>query len=294
MITGATGGIGFEIARGLAPYIDELILPARNQKKAEQVVFDLKNEFPELSFRVLHMDLSDLQTIRAMCDRLVDEGAEINLLVLNAGIIPLGEREPQVSTDGLDLVFETNYLANFALVKGLLPLLKAGHARVVFQGSLGGSFGKLGSEPGEPGAGAARAYQQSKIALGLFGMELDRRSRAGGWGISVQLAHPGVTPGSEIAPALRRMIPSNVVNWAVEHIGNSTEAGARPAIDAALTDSDQLTMFAPEKWFGVFGPVTTRRPFKPYLDRAAAVRLWSRSEQLLTAPRPQRGSQDQN
>lgn len=294
MITGVTGGIGFEIARGLSPYVDEWILPARNQKKVERVIFDLKEEFPELSFRALHMDLSDLESIREMCDRLVDEGNQIDLLVLNAGIIPLGEGEPQVSADGLDLVFETNYLANFALVEGLLPLLKAGHARVVFQGSLGGSFGKLGASPGKPGAGAARAYQQSKIALGLFGMELERRSLASHWGISVQLAHPGVTPGSEIAPTLRHMIPSNVVNWAVRHVGNSTAGGAAPAVEAALTDSSELTMFAPAKWFGTFGPVTTRRPFEPYLDRAAAVRLWAWSERLLAALPPQRGSQGHN
>ena len=77
------------------------------------------------------------------------------------------------------------------------------------------------------------------------------------------------------------MIPPSVVNWAVEHVGNSTEDGAKPAIEAALSGSEQLTMFSPEKWFGMFGPVTTRKPFKPYLDPTTAVRLWTRSEQLL-------------
>ena len=44
-----------------------------------------------------------------------------------------------------------------------------------------------------------RAYSQSKIAFGLFGLELDRRSRAAGWGITSNLSHPGVAPTSLLA-----------------------------------------------------------------------------------------------
>ena len=40
----------------------------------------------------------------------------------------------------------------------------------------------------------SRAYAQSNIAQGLFGLELERRSRAAGWGVSSSLSHPGVTP----------------------------------------------------------------------------------------------------
>ena len=41
-----------------------------------------------------------------------------------------------------------------------------------------------------------KAYRQSKIAFGLFGLELDRRSQALGWGITSNLSHPGVAPTS--------------------------------------------------------------------------------------------------
>ena len=44
-----------------------------------------------------------------------------------------------------------------------------------------------------------RAYSQSKIAFGLFGLELDRRSRALGWGITSNLSHPGIAPTSLLA-----------------------------------------------------------------------------------------------
>ncbi|WP_198414063.1 hypothetical protein [Micromonospora phaseoli] len=58
-----------------------------------------------------------------------------------------------------------------------------------------------------------RAYRQSKIAFGLFGLELDRRSRAHGWGVTSNLAHPGVAPTSLLAAdrisAAARTLPSS-------------------------------------------------------------------------------------
>lgn len=44
-----------------------------------------------------------------------------------------------------------------------------------------------------------RAYRQSKIAVGLFGLELSRRSQAQGWGITSNISHPGVAPTSLLA-----------------------------------------------------------------------------------------------
>ncbi len=44
-----------------------------------------------------------------------------------------------------------------------------------------------------------RAYSQSKIAFGLFALELHRRSEAAGWGITSNLSHPGVAPTSLLA-----------------------------------------------------------------------------------------------
>ena len=46
---------------------------------------------------------------------------------------------------------------------------------------------------------AMASYRQSKIALGLFGLELQRRSVAHGWGITSNIAHPGVAPTSLLA-----------------------------------------------------------------------------------------------
>ncbi len=51
----------------------------------------------------------------------------------------------------------------------------------------------------EQGYEDMKAYSQSKIAVGLFGLELDRRSQANGWGITTNLSHPRVAPTSLLA-----------------------------------------------------------------------------------------------
>ena len=108
----------------------------------------------------------------------------------------------QTTADGFELQFGTNHLGHVALVGHLLPLLRAGRARVTSQISVAAQPGR--HQLGRPELGArpttaCSAYSQSKIAFGLFGLELDRRSRAGGWGITSNLSHPGVAPTSLLA-----------------------------------------------------------------------------------------------
>src|SRR6185295_12249219 len=87
------------------------------------------------------------------------------------------------------------------LVAQLLPLLRAGRARVTSQLSIAANQGSINWDDlnWERSYTGTRAYSQSKIALGLFGLELDRRSRAGGWGITSNLSHPGLAPTNLLA-----------------------------------------------------------------------------------------------
>ncbi len=92
--------------------------------------------------------------------------------------------ERQTTADGHELQFGTNHLGHVALVGHLLPLLVAGRARVVWQISVAANQGAVHWDDLDwtTGYDGMRAYSSSKIAMGLFGLELDRRSRAHGWG----------------------------------------------------------------------------------------------------------------
>ncbi|MDT0310696.1 SDR family oxidoreductase, partial [Streptomyces sp. DSM 44917] len=142
------------------------------------------------------LDLSSLDSVAALGGSLAEEGRPIHLLVNNAGVMTPPDR--QTTADGFELQFGTNHLGHFALVGRLLPLLQAGQARVTSQISVSAdrnaiNWDDLNWERSYNGMGA---YSQSKIAFGLFGLELDRRGRAEGWGLTSNLSHPGVAPTS--------------------------------------------------------------------------------------------------
>lgn len=282
LITGGTGGIGEQIADGLASKTSTLVLPGRNQAKAAGTAAQLRRRFPDLTAVTEELDLESLASVRALCNQMLARAKPLDLLILNAGIAPLGQG-PKQTSDGFGLVFETNYLGHFALIQGLMPLLREGAARVVIQLSLAAVRGRMDWRRSVKGSkqSALRAYQQSKIALGLMGMELARRSRRENWGISVQLCHPGVVPGSDIAPHLRSRVPGAVVDWVSAHLGNSVVEAAAPALAAALTSENRVRMFAPGGWLEVRGPVVDRAPFASLTDAAEASGLWARSQSLI-------------
>ncbi|MGO1590555.1 MAG: SDR family NAD(P)-dependent oxidoreductase [Ancrocorticia sp.] len=284
LITGGNSGIGLEIARKLALAGCSLMLPVRNRERGEKAARVIRASAPEAHIHVLDMDLADLASVNRLAAQLVEQREAINLCILNAGSVMLADGGRRETKDGFELTFQTNYLGHFALVQGLLPCLRSGAARVVPQISLATRNGAINWEDlqAKREYHSFTAYRQSKVALGLFGMELDRRSREECWGVTVQLCHPGVVPGSGIAPRLRAMFPQPIVHWAERHLGNPPRTAAEPALAASVAESDGApAMFAPKNWGGIAGAPRATEPFDVLDDPAAAVRLWTESERLL-------------
>ena len=105
-------------------------------------------------------------------------GEPIHVLVNNAGVMTPPER--QSTQDGFELQFGTNHLGHFALTGALLPLLEAGRARVTSQASIAARSGSINWDDlnFDRSYDGMKAYRQSKIAVGLFALELSRRSAA--------------------------------------------------------------------------------------------------------------------
>lgn len=283
IVTGGSGGIGQEIARGLAARGHHLILPIRNEAKGRRARQAIVADSPQATVELGSLDLADLSSVDRFVSEMLKQDQPISLLVLNAGIICLSETRPRHSADGYELNFQTNYLAQAALTRGLMPLLRVGHARIVAQCSLAAAWGRLDWDTliGSRRYFPFRAYHQSKIALGLFGMEIDRRSRERGWGISAQLSHPGIVPGSQIAPALRGKVPAPLVHWAVENLGNSPASAAQTAIAAAASTQLRPMLYAPSEWGGCAGEPEPREPFTPLRDAPAGRELWDKTVRFL-------------
>lgn len=287
LVTGGSGGIGREIAHTLAAAGAVVLLPVRDRTKGERIAGAIRKDLPDARIEVLDLDLARLDTVAALVSTLRECGEPIEALVLNAGIIAAGGARP-ATADGFEPTFQTNHLGHAALTLGLLPLLRIGRARVVVQGSAVVSGRRLRRDRilARDFRRPIRAYRASKIALGMFGLELHRRSAAGNWGISVQLCHPGVTPGSGIAPGIRSKVPRALERWFSTHLGNPPATAAQTAIAALAAPPSEPRMYGPAGFLGMTGPPRERAPFPSLVAPDDARWVWEETVRLLSRPEP--------
>lgn len=141
VVTGGSDGIGLRIATRLAEAGAELVLPVRNTRKGETAVAGILEKAPTARVSLQPLDLSSLDSISAFGERMLQDGRPIHILINNAGVMTPPSR--QTTADGFELQFGTNHLGHFALVARLLPLLRAGRARVTSQVSIAANEGAI-------------------------------------------------------------------------------------------------------------------------------------------------------
>jgi len=286
VVTGASDGVGVEIARGLAGAGADVILPVRSRAKGERAVARIREDFPDAALGLIDFDLADLGSVARAADQLLADGRPIHLLVLNAGMIALGDPERHTSADGFELHFQTNHLGHFAFVARILPLLVAGRASITVQASLAARF--LGIRwddlQFERDYSVFAAYGASKGALGLFGLELGRRSAARGWGITTNLSHPGIAI-TNIAPAAlleSRSVGARIARRIMDAgLGGTPVEASLPALFAvASPDAVPGAFYGPGGFLHLQGPPRRQRLYRLLADRDSAGRVWEMSERL--------------
>lgn len=289
LVTGASDGLGLGIATRLAGAGAEVLLPVRNPRKGQAAVEAIRERHPGAAVSLWDLDLSSLDSIAALGEALREDGRAIHLLINNAGVMTPPDR--QLTADGFELQFGTNHLGHFALVGELLPLLRAGRARVTSQISIAANRNQINWEDPnwERGYDGMGAYSHSKIAFGLFGLELDRRSEAGGWGITSNLSHPGVAPTSLLAarPELGRSgdTRSFRVIRGLSARGillGTVESAQLPALSAATDSAADARgqMYGPSGIGQLGGAPGRQRLFSRIRSEADARRIWELSEEL--------------
>ncbi|KAL5366532.1 hypothetical protein BJX96DRAFT_170006 [Aspergillus floccosus] len=193
LITGVSGdSIAGELAIQLsaaAPHL--LILSARAEEKAAPVIERIRLIAPSVNIQFLQMDLGDTSSIRNAVDTL-QEIPKIDHLVCVAGVMvpPYG-----TTKDGFEMQFGVNYLANFLLVKLLLPKVRAAVAgsSIIIVASSAARSGKVDFENVGFSEGKTYdplvAYSQSNAARVLFVKALAKK--LGDQGIRIFSIDPG-------------------------------------------------------------------------------------------------------
>ncbi|WP_454174688.1 oxidoreductase [Gordonia sputi] len=202
VVTGANSGVGLATAGHLARLGARVVLACRNVEAAERARDAILAEggsggpgsqtSPDIE--IVQVDLSELDSVRRAADELVERFLAIDILVNNAGVM---RAERELTKDGVEMDFATNFLGHFALTGLLLgPLRAARNARIVSVCSKLSSVGRLDPDDlaMDVGYSAAAAYSRSKLAQAIFAVALQRRLALLGDGApSSVLAHPGAT-----------------------------------------------------------------------------------------------------
>lgn len=281
IVTGASSGLGTEVADALARKGATVILAVRNEAKGETARARILAGTPGANVTVSRVDMADLASIRAFAAR-EGERPAIDILVNNAGLGMQPARA--VTADGFERQFGTNHLGPFALTGLLLPaLLRSKAARVVAVASIAHRGGKIDFPDlqGEARYSGGKAYNQSKLANILFARELDRRARAAGAPLVSVVAHPGISATGFIDATQMGGVQTRVANFIVGLVGQDAAAGADPLIYAAtMPDVAGGQYWGPDGLLEFRGRPAPAKLSSQAQDMGTAARLWRESERL--------------
>ena len=274
VVTGANSGIGFEASRNFAVRGARVVLICRSKEKGDAALAKIEQETGNDQGRLYVADISSLEEVSALADRLLEDFLKIDVLCNNAGSANGRRTETR---EGFETTFVTNHLSGFLLTKKLMPALErastSGLARVVFTSSYGHEnspldFDDLGLNNGYK---TLTAYGRSKLMNLLTARELQRR--VGNHNIVSSSFHPGAvrTPIWRKGGLLARTIGVVIYPFMV-----SVEKGADTFIWLASSD-DSASVNADGNYF------YKRRKVKiaAHATDADAERLWDVSEELV-------------
>ena len=292
LITGANSGIGFEAALELARQGAEVILPARSESKANDAIARIHREVPNAKLTPAILDLASLASIRQFA-AFIDAkfpGQSLDLLINNAGVMAVPTRE--LTVDGYERQFATNYLGPFALTALLFPHLKPKPGTRIVTVACGVSnqgkieFDNLQSERVyKPMFGA---YSQSKLADLIFQLELQRRLTAAGSPIVSTGGHPGyaITNLQTTGPQGQMPFIMRLGTMILKPLASQDAAhGALPTLFAATSPTATPGgYYGPSGFQELKGYPVPAKIAPSAKDLALAKRLWSETERLTATP----------
>lgn len=290
VVTGANSGTGKEATKRLAAAGAQVVMAVRTPEKGEAARREIQAEVPDAKLEIRRLDLADLASVRAFAEGLIGDGAPIDVLINNAGVMMPPKR--MTTVDGFELQLGSNFLGPFALTNLLLPTLlshtqvRGSAPRVVTMSSGAASFGRIHFDDLHYAKRRYRpfaAYGQSKLADSLMARHLAAVATARGWDLLSVAAHPGFTKTAlqHSGPNLGRSSARerSAFGYLPPMMVQEVEQGTEPLLYAATHPAaEQGGYYGPRRL--LVGPtaVASLPPGATRPDLAAS--LWSVAENL--------------
>jgi NAD(P)-dependent dehydrogenase (short-subunit alcohol dehydrogenase family) len=281
VVTGGNSGLGYFTAEQLATAGAHVVLASRDLEKADAAIRSIRALVPRASLDRLRVDTSSIESAASAGSTIADFD-RLDGLILNAGTTS-GSRERQVTDDGHELTFATNYLGHFALVARAWPILaRTPDSRVVGLGSLATVLVGLDAADlqTERRHDFFRAYAMSKHAMHGFMLELDRRARRASAGVSAVLAHPGYAieglspfrPGV-VEPTPLERASAAAIAWGAQGKNRGAADTVRAVLDPTVVGGEYV---GPEHL--TRGRPVLQRPVSSSASPDFGAYLWQQSE----------------
>lgn len=283
VVTGANSGTGKEAAKRLAGAGARVLLAARTPAKGELARDEILAAHPDARVEVRRLDLADLSSVREFTDGLAAEGAPLDLLLNNAGVMNVPQRTE--TADGFELQLGSNFLGPFALTVQLMPLLLAASAPRVATMSSGTAnraridFDDLQSTRAYS---PTRAYAQSKLADMLMMIHLAELASRYDWPLLSAGAHPGYTRTNLMTsgPTLNGGRPGLIESILYKIVpSQGPQQGAEPLLYAATSPDAVAGGYYGPRW-AMVGPTKATALPRSAQDKDVAARLWAEAERL--------------
>lgn len=192
LVTGATDGIGKQIAYKLAFIGHHVIVHGRNEEKYQATIQDINRQIPEASLSGIAADFSSLKNVKLMADTINKKYSKLDVLINNAGVYSV---KREISPDGFEMNLAVNFLASFVLTKNLENLLIASApSRIINVSSITHKRGRIDltqlKNPSPEDFDGYKAYADSKLMLIYFTYCL--ADELMGSGVTANALHPGV------------------------------------------------------------------------------------------------------
>lgn len=235
IVTGAAGGMGEHIAKGLARRGADLVLLDVDATGLARTVEEIARETPGAEVTSYEADLSDRAAADDVIARVRDRHPGVTLLFNNAGVA-VGGRFGQVGAEDFDWLLEINLLAPIRFTRALLPvMLENGEGQVVNTSSL---FGLVGP-PGQT------AYCTSKFGLRGFSESLRSELEEEGQPVGVTVVHPGgiktrIAENARVAAGVDEQEAARNKKAFAKMLSYPADQAAEEIIEAALARRPRL------------------------------------------------------